>query len=249
MAEQQQKFPTEVIDLPSKGKVYPKDSPLSKGKVEVKYMTTKEEDILTSQNLLKKGVAIDVLLNSLIVTEGVSADDLIIGDKNAVMVACRILAYGPEYITEITHDNGKTETVTFDLTKLEFKLLPEDVKYADNLFEFVLPVSQEKIKYKILDGRDEKDMSKELEALEKAGQVSEMSTRLKYTIKDISGETDINKIGVLVQSMLARDSLALRTEMNRVAPDIIMEQEVQLEGGDTAEVNIPLAVEFFWPKA
>ena len=85
------KFPTEVIDLPSLGKVYPKDSPLADGKIELKYMTTKEEDILMSQNLIKKGVVIDKLLDSLIVTEGIKQDDLILGDKNAVLVAARIL--------------------------------------------------------------------------------------------------------------------------------------------------------------
>ena len=100
MAEEQ-KFPTEMIDLPSEGKVYSKDSPLSSGKLEIKYMTAREEDILTSQNLIKKGLVIDKLLNSLIVTEGVSTDDLFIGDKNAVMVASRILAYGGEYLSLI----------------------------------------------------------------------------------------------------------------------------------------------------
>ena len=97
MAEQNQEFqfPTETIDLPSDGKVYPKDSPLSSGKIDIKYMTAKEEDILTSQNLIKKGLVIEKLLDSLILTKGVKSEDLVIGDKNAVMVAARILAYGP----------------------------------------------------------------------------------------------------------------------------------------------------------
>ena len=95
------KFPTEVIDLPSQGKVYLKDSPLSEGKIEIKYMTTREEDILMSQNLIKKGVVIDKLLDSLIVTKGVKQEDLLLGDKNAVLVAARILAYGPEYLSLI----------------------------------------------------------------------------------------------------------------------------------------------------
>ena len=91
MAEDR-KFPTEVVDLPSRGKLYPSDSPISNGKIEIKYMTAKEEDILTSQNLIKKGLVIDKLLDSLIVTEGITLDDLVIGDKNAIMVAARILA-------------------------------------------------------------------------------------------------------------------------------------------------------------
>ena len=93
--KKEQQFPTEIIDLPSQGKVYPKDSPLTTGKLEIKYMTTKEEDILTSQNLIKKGVVIETLLSSLIVTPDVNVGDLVLGDKNAVMIAARILAYGP----------------------------------------------------------------------------------------------------------------------------------------------------------
>ena len=95
---EEQKFPSEIIDLPSRGKVYPKDHPLASGKIELKYMTAREEDILTSQNLIKKGVVIEKLLNSLILTDGVLVSDLILGDKNAVMVAARILAYGPEIV-------------------------------------------------------------------------------------------------------------------------------------------------------
>ena len=92
---EEQKFPSEVVDLPSEGKLYPKDHPLASGKIELKYMTAKEEDILTSQNLIKKGLVLDKLLNSLILTDGVDIDDMVMGDKNAVMVASRILAYGP----------------------------------------------------------------------------------------------------------------------------------------------------------
>ena len=92
MAEEKRQFPTEVIDLPSKGYFYPKDSPLSSGQVEIKYMTAKEEDILTSGNLIQKGIVLDKLLEALIVTEGVTLDDVLIGDKNAIMVASRVLA-------------------------------------------------------------------------------------------------------------------------------------------------------------
>ena len=124
-----QKFPSEVIDLPSEGRLYPKDSPLREGKIEIKYMTAKEEDILTSQNLIKKGLVIDKLLNSLILTEGISTDDLLIGDKNAVMVAARILAYGKEYLCSVQHpQTGEKVDHTFDLTECPFVKIPEEVK-------------------------------------------------------------------------------------------------------------------------
>ena len=106
----EQKFPSEVIDLPSEGKLYSEESPLKDGKIEIKYMTAKEEDILTSQNLIQKGVVIDRLLDSLILTKGLKQEDLVLGDKNAVMVAARILAYGPEYECEITNPKTKVES-------------------------------------------------------------------------------------------------------------------------------------------
>ena len=249
MAEQKQefKFPTEVIDLPSKGKVYPKDSPLSSGKIEVKYMTAKEEDILTSQNLIKKGVVITELLNSLIVSKDVSSDDLILGDKNALMVASRILAYGPEYTAEVI--NPKTGNVfehTFDLTECNFKNISDDIN--NNEFEIELPISKQKITFKLLTGRDETSINNELESYKKIGtQVSpELTTRLKHTVTSVNGDDSKATISNFVDNMLSRDSLFLREELNRVAPDIDLTQEIDIEG-ETVKVGIPMTVNFFWP--
>ena len=143
------KFPTEVIDLPSQGKVYPKDSPLAEGKLEIKYMTTKEEDILMSENLIKKGLVIDKLLDSLIVTEGVKQENLILGDKNAALVASRILAYGPEYNVKITNPNNRDEQIeqSFDLSKCPFKETKEDVKY--DICDKLICVSQTLLKARV----------------------------------------------------------------------------------------------------
>ena len=163
---EEQKFPSELIDLPSQGKVYPKDSPLASGKIEIKYMTAREEDILTSANLIKKGVVIDRLLNSLILTEGVICDDLILGDKNAIMIAARILAYGPEYACNITNPNDGTEFEhTFNLADCPFKKLPTDIN--ENRFEVTLPVSKKKVTFKLLTGKDETLMKEELKGLKK----------------------------------------------------------------------------------
>ena len=159
--QKQSKFPSEVIDLPSEGKLYSSDSPLASGKIEIKYMTAREEDILTSTNLIKKGVVINKLLDSLILTKGITSDDLVLGDKNAVMVAARILAYGPEYNCEVTLDDGTKMSHTFDLTDCPFKKVPKGVN--KNHFEFELPASKKKITYKILSGREESEITKELE--------------------------------------------------------------------------------------
>ena len=243
----QPKFPSEIIDLPSKGAIYPKDSPLSGGKVEIKYMTAKEEDILTSQNLIKKGVVIDVLLNSLILTEGITAEDLIIGDKNAVMVASRILAYGPEYEVELTNpETDEKFKHTFNLTECPFKELPEGVDYSQNLFEMLLPISKKKIQFKLLSGKDEKAIDLQLKKTKKFGASTEITTRLRHAIVSVDGDDTLAVITTFINNMLSRDSLALRQYIAKIAPDVVLEQDVDMEG-ELVTVDIPLTTEFFWP--
>jgi hypothetical protein len=244
------KFPTEVIDLPSLGKVYPKDSPLADGKVELKYMTTKEEDILMSSNLIKKGMVIDKLLDSLIVTKNVKQADLILGDKNAILVAARILAYGPEYTVEVANPNNAEQKIehTFDLTKCAFKELTEGVDYSNNSFDYTTQIGKTKIKFKLLTGADETLIDKELKQSAKYGYDSEISTRLRYTVTEVDGDTNPETILSFTQNMLARDSVALRNYIKEISPDIDLTSEIEI-GGESVSVSIPLTVEFFWPKS
>ena len=244
------KFPTEVIDLPSEGKVYSKESPLSSGQLELKYMTTREEDILMSENLIKKGIVIDKLLDSLIITKGVKQDDLILGDKNAVLVASRILAYGPEYTVEVTNPNDIDEKVehTFDLSKCPFKELSKDVDYSDNSFDFTTPVGKNKLKFKLLTGADETLIEKDIKQSSKFGVSSDITTRLRYTVTEVDGDTKSSTISEFTQNLLARDSVALRGYIRDIAPDIDLTSEVEI-GGETVSVSIPLTVEFFWPQS
>ena len=247
MAEQ--KFPSEVIDLPSKGKMYSEGHPCKDGKIEIKYMTAKEEDILTSQNLISKGVVIDRLLDSLILTEGVKIDDLLLGDKNAIMVAARILAYGPEYTCEVTNPkNGQKSQETFNLAECPFKKLPKDIK--ENSFEVTLPISKKKIKFSLLSGKEEKLIEKDLNASKKVGigVVPELTTRLRYLIKAVDDDNSQSVINETAQNMLARDSKFLREELTKVSPDIELSQEIEI-GGESVKVNIPMTVGFFWPDA
>ena len=246
------KFPTEVIDLPSEGKLYPKEHPCSNGKIEIKYMTAKEEDILTSQNLIKKGVVIDRLLDSLILTSGVTTDDLIVGDKNAVMIAARVLAYGPEYACDITNPStGEVMTHTFNLADCPFKELPSDVKYTSNEFNFELPVSKAKITFKLLTGLEDDKIEAELAAKKKLGslQSSAITSRLKHIITSWDGIEDKTELSELVENMLSKDSLALRNELTRISPDVEMKQEIEFPEGGTVDVDIPLTVNFFWPES
>jgi len=244
------KFPTEVIDIPSGGKVYEKDSPLSEGKLEIKYMTTKEEDILMSENLIKKGVVIDKLLDSLIVTKGVKQEHLVLGDKNAVLVASRILAYGPDYTCGVQNPKNPEEEVehTFDLSTCPFKTISEDVDYSNNSFEFITPIGKNKVKFKLLTGVEEKLIEKELEQSKKFGYNTEISTRLRHTIIEVDGDKQPETITAFSQNMLARDSVALRNYIQEISPDIDLTSEIEI-GGESVSVSIPLTVEFFWPQS
>ena len=242
------KFPSEVIDLPSEGKLYPKEHPCSDGKIEIKYMTAKEEDILTSQNLIKKGVVIDRLIDSLILTTGVKSDDLVLGDKNAVMVAARILAYGPEYSCEVSNPStGEVSTQTFNLADCPFKKLPEGI--TENKFEVDLPIAKKKVTFKLLTGKEEVLINEELKASEKvnAEVKPELTTRLRHTITSVDGDDSGTTINGFVQNMLARDSMYLRNEIRKVTPDIELSQEIEI-GGETVKVDIPMTVGFFWPS-
>ena len=150
METNKQQFPTEEVTLPSKGLLYPKDSPLSKGVVEIKYMTAKEEDILTNQNYIQKGTVIDKLLQSLIITD-FNYNDLLVGDKNAILIAARILGYGKDY--DFKYNEKET---TVDLTELEDKLLDESlIKEGKNEFDFTLPATKTPITFKLLTQSDD----------------------------------------------------------------------------------------------
>jgi len=243
------KFPTEVIDLPSQGKVYPKDSPLADGKLELKYMTTREEDILMSENLIKKGLVIDKLLDSLIVTPGVKQKDLILGDKNAILVASRILAYGPDYTTEIINPNNVDQKIehTFDLSQCPFKNISEDIDYSDNSFEYTTPIGKNKLKFKILTGTEEALIEKDLKQSKKFGYDATITTRLRHSIISVDGDDKEQTINEFSQNMLARDSAALRKYILDISPDIDLTSEIEI-GGETVSVSIPLSVEFFWPS-
>jgi len=245
----EQKFPSEVIDLPSEGRLYPEGHPLKDGKIEIKYMTAKEEDILTSQNLIKKGVVIDRLLDSLILTNGVKQSDLILGDKNAIMVAARVLAYGPEYACEVTNPNtGETLNHTFNLADCPFKTLPKDI--TENKFNITLPISKKEITFKLLTGKEEVMIAEELKSSEKLGTEikPELTTRLRHTITSVDGDNSQATINNFVQNLLARDSMHLRKHIKEVTPDIELSQEIEI-GGESVKVDIPMTVGFFWPES
>ena len=235
-------LPTEIIDLPSQGKLYPKDHPLAEGKIEIKYMTAKEEDILSNQSYITNGTVIDKLLKSLIVTK-FDYNDLLIGDKNAIMIAARVLGYGAEY-KFATLDGVQT----VDLSKLENKPLHKELENStENRFNFTLPSTNNEITFKLLTHGDESKIERELEGLKKINKeaLPEVSTRLKYIITSINGDSDPPTIRKFVdQGLLARDSRALREYINQIQPDIDL---TFFPEGSKYKRNIPITIGFFWP--
>jgi len=242
------KFPTEMVDLPSKGYFYFEGHPLSSGKVEVKYMTAKEEDILTSQNLIKQGTVIDKLLESLIVDKSIKLDDMLIGDKNAIMLAARILGYGKDYEFEYDGEEQTTDLSTLEPIDLDFSKLPK----GQNEFSFELPNSKRTVTFKLLSGNDEKTISTEIEARKKINKdVSvELTTRLKQMLLSVDGKTEKSYINNFVENeFLSRDSFALREYLIDVTPDMNMNIKITDSNGKNIEVAVPITVRFFWPSA
>ena len=236
------KFPTEEIELPSKGLIYPKDNPLSSGKVELKYMTAKEEDILTNQSYIEKGTVIDKLLKSLIVTK-INYNDLITGDKNAIMIASRILGYGGEYKFDYLGENYEIDLSNIENKEIDTKLFKQGV----NNFSFTLPHSKNEITFKLLTHGIDVKIKQELQGLKRINKDSnpELSTRLKYMITSINGEVETPKIREFVDTaLLARDSRALREYVNQIQPDVDL---TFFPDNSDEKKSVPININFFWP--
>tara|TARA_R110000744_G_scaffold7383_1_gene25519 strand:+ start:437 stop:1255 length:819 start_codon:yes stop_codon:yes gene_type:complete len=249
------KFPTEFIDLPSQGWFYPTNHPLASGQVEVKYMTAREEDILTSANLIKKGTVIDTLINSLLVSD-TDCDELLTGDKNAVMIAARILGYGKDYDIDMNCPKCDEENkLIIDLTLLSNKELDEKLPKHTNEFEFHLPVSKTMLIFKQMTGADEKKLESELKGLEKfankQGPRKLLTTRLKHQIIAVNGDREIKTIREFIDNdLFAQDSLALRNYMREVSPDVLTKFNFECEScAHTETVDMPIDTGFFWPSS
>jgi len=238
--------PTEMIDLPSKGEFYPEGHPLHNiDTVEIKHMTAKEEDILTSATLLKKGLAIDKMLKSIIVDKRIKVDDLFIGDKNALLIASRVFGYGADYNVELECPNCESQFVaTIDLSELQIKDLTgieAAEKTENNTFVITLPRSNFVVEFGLLTSKDERVMS----AKKSAGTM----TLLKHIIVSINSQTDGFFIERALQSLPILDTSILKRAYTAVMPDIDMKQSVECDDcGEIAEMGVPLNADFFWPN-
>jgi len=233
-------IPTEEIELPSKGLIYPDENPLSTGKIIMRYMSAQHEDILTNQSYIQKGTVLDKLLQALIVSK-INYNDLVVGDKNAIMVAARILGYGKDYSFEY---DGTEYTV--DLSQIDNKPFEHSNKGV-NEFNYTLPSTGTQITYKILTHGDEQKIQTELEGLKKINKNAspELSTRLKYMITSVNGDRETKTIREFVDNhLLARDSRELRKHIKETQPDVDL---TFFPDGSSNRVDIPIGIKFFWP--
>jgi hypothetical protein len=247
MEKKQTQFPAEEVTLPSKGLLYPEDSPLRKGVIEMKYMTAREEDILSNPNLIENGTVIDKLLKSLITTP-IDYNTLLTGDKDAVLIAARVLGYGNEYTFEY-----RGEEITIDLNEIKDKPLDESlIKEGKNEFSFTLPISKKEITFKLLTHGDERSIEREIKGLKKIDKNSynDLTTRMKHMIISIDGDYEKKTIREFVDSQfLARDAREFRNYIKKIQPSVDLSYDYEDQRGNITTIDIPVGIKFFWPDA
>jgi hypothetical protein len=250
--------PTEFVDLPSEGKFYPPGHPVhNQENLEIRYMTAKEEDILTSRSLLKKGVALDRMLQNIMVDKTVDVNDLLIGDKNALLVAARRTGYGPEYETSVTCPScGTTQEYSFDITDPPVNNYLQEASEYQILFtdsgnlQLSLPMTGVTLECRLLTGKDEIAIHRETERKSKKKMESSVTTdSFRSYIVSVNGDRNPFAIESFIQAMPARDARHLRQMYSRVVPNIDLTQHFECSNCDhEADMEVPLGVDFFWPK-
>jgi hypothetical protein len=237
--------PYDLIPLPSKGLLYPGKQET----IEVEYLTAMDENILTSQNLLRSGKFVDVLLKRKIKNKNIDPKDLLIGDRNAILIWLRATGYGEKYPVTLTMDDGEEFESEVDLTTLKQKQL--GAKPDENgLFDFELPMTKKRIKFRLLTAKDEDELSKRMEAQQKrkAEYTDAITHKLGLQIMSIDGRTDKEWIFNYVRVMPARDSLALRKYINEIEPGMDLTISVEGPGGDPIDTFLVIGPDFFWPE-
>ena len=251
--------PTEFVELPSRGKFYPSDHPLhNKEVIEMRFMTAKDEDILTSPALLRNGLAIDRLIENLIVDNNVNVNDLLLGDKNAVILAARISGYGEQYNVNVTCPNCQASIEhEFDLSEIPHQngTIPEDDNEnvyltPEGTFVAKLPKSQFSVEFKLLTGQDEDYLEKVALKTKKLklpeASATNLLKRLVVSVNDVTVTSEINNF---IDNMPAQDARFLRACVTTVTPNVDMTQEVECSScGTVSEMAVPFTSEFFWPN-
>jgi len=249
--------PTEFVDLPSEGRFYAEGHPLhNESTIEIKQMTAKEEDILTSRSLLKKGIALDRVLRNVIIDKRIDVNSLLIGDKNAIVVATRVSGYGNEYTTSVTCPAcGVNQEFMFDLNECEAKDTADEAEDAgvtpngDGTFNVALPRTEIDVTFSLMTGREEKRLLKLLESSKrKKDGEHNITQQLKTIIEQVNGDDDPKLISYVVENLPSLDSRYLRNAYKATNPDLDLTQEfVCSECDHEQDMEVPLTADFFWP--
>jgi len=245
------KYPTVMVDLPSRGIVYPPENPLSIGRVEMKYMTAKEEDILTTEQYIRSGIVLDRLFQSLIISN-IDYDSMLLGDKTAIMLAARVYGYGPEYTAKVKTPSGGEQTVTVNLEEFKPKELDES-KYTPGVNEFNFTTrGGDIIKFKLLTNGDQKSMDAAAKKYKRPDSPDhQMTVRLSHMILSINDNSDPRFIKMYIENdLMAFDSRRLRQYISEIQPDIDMTIEIIDEGtGEPFRTTPTIGLDFFWPDS
>lgn len=251
--------PTEFVNLPSEGRYYSPDHPLfNQQTIEIKQMTAKEEDILTSMTLLQNGVALERLLESIIIDKNIRPKSLLVGDRNAIVISARVSGYGNSYRTEITCPECVTQQKhNFNLNDARIRTttdilsqLPTEITVTDNgTFSVVLPKSQLAVGLRLLTGADENRLSTQMEKNRKQKAEKLVTTQLSHMISSVNGNGTKEAIEYVSHNLPSADSAFLRSVYKKIVPNIDLSLGFSCENcSHTEEMEVPLSAEFFWPE-
>ena len=249
--------PTEFVRLPSVGKYYPEGHALKDQEfVEIRYMTAKDEDILTSKSLLRQGIALDRFIDNILINKRVKSKDLLSGDKNAILVAARTTGFGPEYVTKVTCPNcGSVGQHEFDLSEVSTKEAPDFEELgitltSDGNFLVTLPRTNADVEIKLLSGKEETELVSTMEKREKKGlPQSAVTTQMLFITVSVNGDHDRTRILKFLENLPSYDSRYLRDIYSKIVPNLDMKQEFECSKcGYNEEVEIPITVDFFWSR-
>ena len=246
--------PTEFVQLPSKGRFYPPGHPLhNQEMIEVKQMTAKEEDILTSRSLLKQGVAIDRVLQSIVIDPRIDVSSLLVGDRNAIVVSCRVSGYGSEYTTSITCPSCEAKNdYTFDLNEAAITngVLEGVTQNGDGTFNTVLPKSNLSVDFRLLTGRDEKFLTQGQTTKNKNKADRLITSQLRGILVSVNDNDTAEALNYVANNLPSMDSKYLREVYKSVQPNVDLTQHYQCEEcGFQKDMEVPLTADFFWPNS
>jgi|7_EtaG_2_1085326.scaffolds.fasta_scaffold16012_4 hypothetical protein len=244
--------PTNFVTLPSKGKHYADNHPLKDQEViEVYQMTAKDEDILTSESLIKNGIVIDRFVENIIVNKSISIDSLLIGDKNAILLESRKLGYGAEYDTEVMCPSCfETNTLNYDLNEANINFGSEAEINENGNFIFELPETKIKLELKLLTSKDESLIFKRMtDSKKNKSNESAVTDQYKLMVVSANGVTDRGQLNEFIEVLPLKDSISLKKYYKKVTPNIDMKFDFTCKScGYEQELEVPLGAEFFWPK-